>query len=192
VSLLTKPRATSVKAAAGAAKVQTATAKARARAAKAAAQAAKAKAGAVRARERAREAALQARPAAATAGMAARTGMLRARTGLLRARAWAAPHLERTGHTLEDQVAPKMAAMLSAAARRIEPPAPARIRRRWPLVAAGVVSAAGLSATAAFLLSRRSKGRAAAQESAPEAAAGTPGEAGTPAGSDVNGRVHTS
>jgi len=72
-----------------------------------------------------------------------------ARKGIHHARIWTAPRLERTGHTLEDQVAPKMAAMLSAAAQRIEP-APARRRRRWPVLAAGLVAAAGLSATAAY------------------------------------------
>ena len=47
-----------------------------------------------------------------------------------------------------------MAAMLSAAAQRIEP-ASARRRRRWPVLAAGLITAAGLSATAAYLLKRR-------------------------------------
>ena len=82
-----------------------------------------------------------------------------ARKGIVHARIWAAPRLERTGHTLEDQVAPKMAAMLSAAAQRIEP-VPARRRRRWPVLAAGLVAAAGLSATAAYLLKRRAAAHA--------------------------------
>jgi hypothetical protein len=116
-----------------------------------------------------------------------------ARKGIHHARIWAAPRLERTGHTLEDQVAPKMAAMLSAAAQRIEP-VPARRRRRWPVLAAGLVAAAGLSATAAYLLKRRAAARAPAF-SAPADDAGTTMPTEVPshlAASDANGRVRTS
>jgi hypothetical protein len=116
-----------------------------------------------------------------------------ARKGIQHARIWAAPRLERTGHTLEDQVAPKMAAMLSAAAQRIEP-AQARRRRRWPVLAAGLVAAAGLSATAAYLLKRRAAARA-PEFSAPADDAGTTMPTEVPshlAASDAaNGRVHT-
>jgi hypothetical protein len=114
-----------------------------------------------------------------------------ARKGIHHARIWAAPRLERTGHTLEDQVAPKMAAMLSAAAQRIEP-VPARRRRRWPVLAAGLVAAAGLSATAAYLLKRRAAH--APKFSAPADADATTMPTEVPshlAASDVNGRVHT-
>lgn len=69
-----------------------------------------------------------------------------ARRGVRRARAVAAPRLERAGHALEDSVAPKVSAMLSSAAQRIDPPKPRR--RRWRqlagislLTAAGVVAA---------------------------------------------------
>jgi hypothetical protein len=115
-----------------------------------------------------------------------------ARNGIIHARIWAAPRLERTGHTLEDQVAPRMAAMLSAAARRIEPPPPRR-RRRWPVLAAGLVTAAGLSATAAYLLKRRSAANA-PEFSAPADATGTTMPTEVPshlAASDANGRVRT-
>lgn len=135
--------------------------------------------------QRARRAAAQAGPLAASAGAAARKGVHHART-------WTAPRLERTGHTLQDQVAPRMAAMLSATARRIEP-APPRRHRRWALMAAGLITAAGLSATAAYLLNRRNA-RATEQlaaETSPAAPAGGPGDAAGPAGSDVNGRVRT-
>jgi len=114
-----------------------------------------------------------------------------ARKGIHHARIWAAPRLERTGHTLEDQVAPRMAAMLSAAAQRIEP-AQAR-RRRWPVLAAGLITAAGLSATAAYLLKRRAAAHA-PEFSAPADAASTTMPTEVPshlATSDVNGRVHT-
>ena len=115
-----------------------------------------------------------------------------ARKGIHHARIWAAPRLERTGHTLEDQVAPRMAAMLSAAAQRIEP-APVRRRRRWPVVAAGLVTAAGLSATAAYLLKRRAAAKA-AEFSAPAEAASTTMPTEVPnhlAASDANGRIRT-
>jgi hypothetical protein len=84
-----------------------------------------------------------------------------------------------------------MAAVLSATARKIDP-APAR-RRRWPVLAAGLITAAGLSATAAYLLKRRCA--ASAPEFAPpDDAATATGPAEVPdhlATSDVNGRVHT-
>lgn len=148
---------------------------------------AKARAEAARAgaRRRARRAAAQARPRASSARTAARRGIVHARI-------WAAPRLERTGHALEDQVAPRMAAALSAAARRIEP-VPARRRRRWPVLAGGLIAAAGLSATAAYLLKQRSAANA-TPFSAPADAAGTTMPTEVPshlAASDVNGRVHT-
>jgi len=147
---------------------------------------AKARGGTARAsaRRQARRAGAAARPVAASARTAARKGIHHARV-------WAAPRLERTGHTLEDQVAPRMAAMLSAAAQRIEP-APVR-RRRWPVLAAGVVAAAGLSAGAAYLLNRRAAANAPGF-SAPADDASTAMPAEVPshlAASDANGRVHT-
>jgi hypothetical protein len=99
------------------------------------------------ARRQARRAAEQAGPMTASARTAARGGVYDARV-------WAAPRLDRTAYALEDQVAPRMAAMLSAAAQRIEP-APVRRRRRWPVLAAGLITAAGLGAAAAYLLKRR-------------------------------------
>ena len=147
---------------------------------------AKARGGTARAsaRRQARQAGAAARPVAASARTAARKGIHHARV-------WAAPRLERTGHTLEDQVAPRMAAMLSAAAQRIEP-APVR-RRRWPVLAAGVVAAAGLSAGAAYLLKRRAAANA-PEFSAPADDASTTMPTEVPshlAASDANGRVHT-
>ena len=138
------------------------------------------------ARRQARRAAVPARPMTASARTAARKGIHHARI-------WAAPRLERAGHTLEDQVAPKMAAMLSAAAQRIEP-APARRRRRWPVLAAGLITAAGLSATAAYLLKRRGSAATATGYTGPAAdsTSASPAEPATPvATSDANGRVRT-
>ena len=111
-----------------------------------------------------------------------------ARQGTYSARIWVAPRLQRTGQALEQQVAPRMAAMLSSAARRIDP-APAK-RRRWPFVAAGLMLAAGLCGTAAYLVNRRAArqwGEAPEATGAP--AASDPAQG--PAGSEVNGRVHT-
>jgi hypothetical protein len=110
------------------------------------------------------------------------------RRGVYTARTWAAPRLERAGYALEQRVAPKMATMLSAAARRVDP-APRR-RRRWPIVAAGLVTAAGLSATAAYLMNRRGPGYKPAEPIVPPGTAPEP--AAETVGSDVNGRVPTS
>jgi hypothetical protein len=139
--------------------------------------------GAARARRQGRRAAEQVTPLAVSAAATTRRGVLTART-------WAAPRLERAGRNLEQRMAPKMATMLSAAARRVDP-APRR-RRRWPILAAGFVAAAGLSATAAYLISRRASGTLAGfQPEEPAGPASTPHEAPETAGSDVNGRVHT-
>jgi hypothetical protein len=43
-------------------------------------------------------------------------------------RAWAAPQVERTGHVLQDSVAPRVSVLLSSVARRIEPAKPSRRR----------------------------------------------------------------
>jgi len=177
VSLMTKSQASSAKRRAGAT-----SAGARRRGRRAGRAVAQARAGSAKAGSRRRA---QARPMAAGARTAARTGIHHART-------WAAPRLERTGHTLEEQVAPRMAAMLSAAARRIEP-VPPRRRRRWPVLAAGLVTAAALSATAAYLLRRRSAASA-PEFFAPADAASTTMPTDAPshlAASDVNGRVHS-
>jgi hypothetical protein len=178
VSLMTKTQATrgraTVKARAGAARTQAGATRARVRAQRAAAQAG----------PRARRAAAQAAPLATSAATTARQGTYSARI-------WAAPRLHRTGQTLEKRVAPKVAVMMSAAARRIDP-APAR-RRRWPLVAGGLVLAAGLSGTAAYLLTRR--GPVQKQwgkiSDTPGTSTAPPEPARDTAASDVNGRVHT-
>lgn len=107
---------------------------------------------------RVREQAIQSRPGRQASRAAARVapaaiGMgIATRRGLLRTRAWAAPRVDRAGHAVQDELAPRVAASMIATARRIEP---ARRRRsRWPLVTAGAAVAAG-GAAAAYLLSRR-------------------------------------
>jgi hypothetical protein len=76
-----------------------------------------------------------------------------ARQGVHSARMWTAPRLDRMGRGLEQRVAPRMSAMMTAAARRIEPARPRR--RRWPVLAAGVMVVAGGSAVAVLLRRRR-------------------------------------
>jgi hypothetical protein len=46
-----------------------------------------------------------------------------------RTRAWAAPQVKRAGEVLQDSVAPKVSAMMSSAAERIDPEQPRRGRR---------------------------------------------------------------
>jgi hypothetical protein len=97
---------------------------------------------AMQAREQARKQAMQARQqarrAASQAAPYAATAKVTARRGVHSMRAWAAPRLEQSGQALQERVAPRMSAMLSSAARRIEPPR--RASRRWPFLVAGLVT----------------------------------------------------
>lgn len=88
--------------------------------------------------------------AGAQAGPLATSAKESAKTGVLTARAWAAPKLASSGQALESRVAPKVSAMMSSAAQRIDPGG--RKRRRWPLMLAGL---AALAAAAAAIFSRR-------------------------------------
>jgi hypothetical protein len=142
------------------------------------------------AQERARQVAeyLRARQLAAQAQMAPLAANARVATqqGVYGARAWTAPRLGLMAQALQDQWAPWMAAALSDAARRIDP-VPAKSRRRWPAVAAGVAVIAGGSAAAVIILNRRN--------SAPASGPVEPGQAASPAATppemaaaDVNGQ----
>jgi hypothetical protein len=94
--------------------------------------------------DRTLKAADQVKPIAQSTGDAAR------RT-ILRTRAWAAPQLERTGHALQDNVAPKMSAMLSSAAQRIDPAKkPKTGQWRLPVGIAAALAAAASAAAAIF------------------------------------------
>jgi hypothetical protein len=103
-------------------------------------------------RDTARQAAAQLKPAAERARPYARSAGVAARRQLLRTRAWAAPRVDRSGQVLQDTVAPKAAAMLSEAARRIDPAQPRRRRWRAGLSLATLTAAAG--AVAAWLRGR--------------------------------------
>src|SRR5215469_10920666 len=71
--------------------------------------------------ERVRKAAARLKPVAARAKPLAKSTRSVARRQLRKTRAWAAPRVERTGHALEETVAPKVSALLTEAAHRIEP-----------------------------------------------------------------------
>ena len=102
---------------------------------------------------RARQAATQVKPAVAQAKTLASSAGTAARRGVRKTRVWAAPQVDRTGQVLQDTVAPKVSAVLSAAARRLEPAAPKR--RPWRKLAVGSVLTTAASAVAAVVLNRR-------------------------------------
>jgi len=139
---------------------------------------------------RARQAAARVKPVATSTGAAARRGVHKTR-------AWAAPQVERTGQVLQGRVAPKVSAVLSSAARRLEPAKP-RLSR-WRKLAGVSALTAAASAVAAFVRSRRkadgttSAAEADADEAAPPADR-RDGQAktSTDADADVNRQVHTS
>jgi len=101
-------------------------------------------------------AAAQLKPVASQVKPLAKSTGAAARRQARRTRAWAAPQVERTGQVLQDSVAPKVSALLSSAAQRLEPAKPRH--RRWPKpVGIAAVTAAG-SAVAAFVRNRRKPG----------------------------------
>jgi hypothetical protein len=132
-------------------------------------------------RDGARHAAAQLKPAAERAKPLARNTTEAARRQILRTRAWAAPQVEHSGQVLQDTVAPKVSAMLSSAAKRIDPAQPRH--RRWKMpVGLATLSAAG-GAIAAFLR-RRKKAPAA---TTPSDTQPFDGQAPTSAGVDSSG-----
>ena len=144
----------------------------------------KADAAAAAASDHVRQAAEQVKPYASSARAAARRG-------LLRARAFAAPRVERAGHTVEDSVAPKVSAMLSSAAQRLEPGKPRS--RRWRKVAGvSLVTAAASAAAAAFRNRAKPDLTAPAETDSDSTAppAKMPDETSTDA--DADGQVRTS
>src|SRR5260221_8494456 len=104
-------------------------------------------------RDSARRGAAQLKPAAERARPLAKNTSEAARRQILRTRAWAAPQVERSGHVLQDTVAPKVSAMLSSAAKRIDPAQP-RFRRWKKPVGVATLTAAG-GAIASFLGKRK-------------------------------------
>jgi hypothetical protein len=132
--------------------------------------------------------AAQVKPVARSAGAATRRSVYRTRV-------WAAPQLERSGQVLEDTVAPKVSAVLSAAAQRIEPVKAQR--SRWPkVVGLSILAAAASAAAAAAVLRRRAQPSLwtptadAAPDSTP-AAAETPDRPATSTEAQGNNQVRT-
>jgi hypothetical protein len=95
----------------------------------------------------------RARQAAARLKPVARNTSAVAKHGVRRTRAWAAPQVERTGHLVEERIAPKISSVLSSAAQRIEPGKPHR--PRWRRVAGASMVTAAASAVAGAVLNRR-------------------------------------
>jgi hypothetical protein len=134
--------------------------------------------------DRARQAAAQMRPLA-------RSTRAAAKRGVHSTRAWAAPQVERTGQVLQDSVAPKVSALLSSAAERLEPAKPER--KRWPRLAAISVLTAAAGAVAALARNRRKSDVTSQTADATPTAQTRDGQAGTPADADAAGnrQVHT-
>jgi len=144
--------------------------------------------------DRARQAAAQVKPVTARLRPAARSAGAAARRRVHKTRAWAAPQAERMAQVLQGSVAPKVSALLSSAAQRLEPAKPRR--RPWRKLAAIAVLAAAASAAAALVLNRRkpvttSAAGADAEELTP-AAQMRDGQARTSTGGDANRRVRAS
>ncbi len=138
-------------------------------------------------KDSARQAAAQLKPAAERAKPLAKNTGDAARRGFLRTRAWAAPQVERSGQVLQDTVAPKVSAMLSSAAKRIDPAQPRYRRWQKPLGLATLTAAGG--AVAAFLRSKRKTGPAITTADETKAAGNGQAATGFGADADVNSQV---
>ncbi len=136
----------------------------------------------------ARHAAAQLKSAAERAKPLAKSTGDAARRGILRTRAWAAPQVERSGQVLQDTVAPKVSAVLSSAAGRIDPAQP-RYRRWQKSLGLATLTAAG-GAVAAFFRNRRKTSGSVTTTADPATAAGN-GQATPGSGADtqVNSQV---
>jgi hypothetical protein len=151
----------------------------------------RAKEAAAIAQGRAREAAARMKPAAAQVKPLAKSTQEAARRGLIRSRTWAAPRVERTGQVLQEDVAPKVADMLSSAARRIEPDKP-RSRNWWTLSGIAVLVAAAATAAAAALRKRSAVVSAATPAEADTGESAVPGQPDASANSDASKAARTS
>jgi hypothetical protein len=147
--------------------------------------------------DRPRQAAAQVKPVAAQLKPLARSTAAAARRRVHKTRAWAAPQVERTGQVLQDSVAPKVSALLSSAARRLEPAKPPR--RRWRKLAGLAMLAAAAGVVAAVVRNRR-KPEVTTSAAGMDADDVTPaaemrdgqGRTSADAGAGVNRRVRTS
>jgi hypothetical protein len=135
----------------------------------------------------------RARQAAAQVKPFARSTTAATKRRVRRTRAWAAPKVERTGQVLQDSLAPKVSALLSSAAQRLEPSKPRH--RRWRTRIGIATLTAAASAAAAFVRNRQKPGfttsAAKADNVVPAAEMGN-GQAATSSDADVKGQVRTS
>jgi hypothetical protein len=119
--------------------------------------------------------------AAGRIGPAARNTRDMAAGRVLVARGWSAPRLRKAGTYVETELGPRMGAMLSSAASRVEPPHPVRKGRNVAVTMVAAVSAVGV---AGALLTRRSGGQGSADQEAGQSST-------TTTSADVDGQVRT-
>lgn len=147
-----------------------------------------AKAQAIRVQGRALQAKEQFTPLAKSAQLTAGQGVHQART-------WAAPRVAQAGVAVQERIAPKVSSAMIATAHKMQPE-PARSRRRWPAILAGIVTVSAAAAAAILLRGQRANRlRAEPASDAPPAppASGPSGsnERSETAQADVNGQVRT-
>ena len=132
---------------------------------------------------------LRARQLAAQAQLAplAANAQMAARQGVYGARGWTAPRLDLMAQALQEQWAPRIAAAMSAYARRIEPVPAKPPRRRWPAVVGGVVLIAGGAAAAVIIVTRRNSAQV-TEAAEPGEAADSADSSREMAAADVNGQ----
>lgn len=144
---------------------------------------------------RARQVAAQVKPAAAQIKPLAQSTGAAARRGVRTTRAWAAPRVERTGQVLQHNVAPKVSAWLSMAARRLEPAKPRSARWRKLAGISALTAAAGAAAAFARNRMKPDSITPAAEMDAggvAPAAATSDGQATASTDADVDGQVRSS
>jgi len=136
--------------------------------------------------QRARQAAAALRPAAGKVMPLAKTVGAAARHRANQTRAWAAPQVERAGHVVQDNVAPRVSSLLSAAAQRLEPEKPRR--RPWRTVVGISAAAAAASAVAAAVRGRMAAGTASSSHLDADANVDPPAAEAAPAAEARNGQ----
>lgn len=125
-------------------------------------------------------------PIAKNAGLAtqnrARGAIGRAKPQVYRARSWAAPRVERAGLAVRDRIGPRIAAMLVAAAHRLD--TKQSRPRRWPKMVAGSALLAAVGSAITAMATRHRPGALTSKRAGPTAVAGSP-EPPQPASSPV-------
>lgn len=126
----------------------------------------------------------------------AKSAQLTASQGVNQARTWAAPRVAQAGVAVQERIAPKVSSAMMATARRMQPE-PAKSRRRWPAILAGIVTLAA-GAVAAILLRGQRANRLNTEPAtdtppapSPNGPAASRNEKPETAQADVNGQVRT-